>query len=163
MELLNRHFWKFFLGLLGLVAAGLFVVYGTSFYAYKKYQNEEVKRQAGIERLNKLYENDTYGGKTPEETLALFIDALKKGDTDLASRYFVIDKQEEWKKNLERIKSANQILAMINDIKKLNSKYPLVRGDDNRFIFEAFNESKELILQADIGRGSNGIWKILDL
>ncbi|MEK7143610.1 MAG: hypothetical protein AAB756_02155, partial [Patescibacteria group bacterium] len=39
--------------------------------------------------LDEVYKKDTYGGATPEETLALFIDALKKGDTDLAAKYFV--------------------------------------------------------------------------
>jgi len=33
---------------------------------------------------------DTYGGKTPEETLNLFIEALKKEDLELASKYFVL-------------------------------------------------------------------------
>lgn len=36
MSLLNRHFWKFFAGLLGLVALGFLVIFGTSFYAQKK-------------------------------------------------------------------------------------------------------------------------------
>lgn len=34
------------------------------------------------------YREDTYGGATPEETLRLFIDALQKGDTELAAKYF---------------------------------------------------------------------------
>jgi hypothetical protein len=34
---------------------------------------------------------DTYGGKTPEETLQLFIDALKAGDIELASKYFALE------------------------------------------------------------------------
>ena len=45
--------------------------------------------------LDELYKKDTYGGATPEETLALFINALKKGDTDLAAKYFVPEKQKQ--------------------------------------------------------------------
>ncbi|MEK7115422.1 MAG: hypothetical protein AAB862_00545, partial [Patescibacteria group bacterium] len=45
--------------------------------------------------LDEVYKKDTYGGATPEETLALFIDALKKGDTDLAAKYFVPEKQKQ--------------------------------------------------------------------
>lgn len=39
---------------------------------------------------------DIYGGETPEETWALFIDALKKEDFNLASKYFVADKQADY-------------------------------------------------------------------
>ncbi len=34
--------------------------------------------------LEEAYKKDVYGGATPEETLNLFIDALKKGDVELA-------------------------------------------------------------------------------
>jgi len=38
----------------------------------------------------KAMSEDTYGGKTSEETLNLFIEALKKEDLELASKYFVL-------------------------------------------------------------------------
>jgi len=47
------------------------------------------------------YKKDTYGSTTPEGTLSLFIDALKKGDADLASKYFIPEKQPEYKKAVE--------------------------------------------------------------
>ena len=52
------------------------------------YQKEYQK----ILKLKKLYENDHYGGKTPEETLALFVEALKKKDYKLAAKYYVPEK-----------------------------------------------------------------------
>src|SRR3989344_4272535 len=54
------------------------------------------------ELLQKAYKNDTYGGNTPEETLELFRTALEKGDIELASKYFVIEKQ---KKTLSDLKA----------------------------------------------------------
>jgi len=48
-----------------------------------------------MEKRVELLSQDIYGGTTPEETLALFISALEVGDTELAAKYFVIDKQEE--------------------------------------------------------------------
>lgn len=65
-HVLNKHFFKFFFGLLGMIAVGLFVAYGTHYYSsYKKF-NEQVKKQdaakAGADRLQKLYEADTRGG-----------------------------------------------------------------------------------------------------
>lgn len=46
------------------------------------------------------YAADKDGGKTPEETLDLFIGALKVGDIEKASKYYVLDKQEETLKDL---------------------------------------------------------------
>lgn len=43
--------------------------------------------------LSKPYREDTYGGKTPEETWGMFLDALKKGDVELASKYIVPEKR----------------------------------------------------------------------
>jgi len=56
-----------------------------------------------IAREEQRYKNDKYGGKTPEETYAMFLEALKKKDIGLASKYFVLDKQEEYKKALKEI------------------------------------------------------------
>ena len=55
------------------------------------YQKEYQK----VLKLKKLYENDHYGGKTPEETLQLFVEALKKKDYKLAAKYYV---PEKWDK-----------------------------------------------------------------
>lgn len=44
-HVLNKHFFKFFFGLLGMIAVGLFVAYGTHYYSnYKKF-NEQIKKQ----------------------------------------------------------------------------------------------------------------------
>ena len=40
-----------------------------------------------------IFKNDTYGGRTPEETYNLFVDALKKQDVDLAVKYFILDSE----------------------------------------------------------------------
>ncbi|TSD03496.1 MAG: hypothetical protein Athens071416_177 [Parcubacteria group bacterium Athens0714_16] len=55
-----------------------------------------------VEQYKQAQSRDTYGGKTPEETLGLFVDALKKGDTELASKYFVLDKQKEMVDSLKQ-------------------------------------------------------------
>ena len=49
-------------------------------------------------KLEAAYRNDKYGGVTPEETFNMFIVALEKGDVELASKYFVLNKQEQWRK-----------------------------------------------------------------
>ncbi|KKT29327.1 hypothetical protein A3G55_00020 [Candidatus Giovannonibacteria bacterium RIFCSPLOWO2_12_FULL_44_25] len=160
MSLLNKHFWKFFAGLLGLVALGFLVVSGTNFYAKYKIQREQARQQAAYDATQKRYTEDTYGGKTPEETLAFFIDALKKGDTDLAAKYFVIDEQEKWRGKLIEIKNKNQLGLMASDLNRPKEKKAL---SDTRFTFYIYNDSNQLALAIDIARGPNGVWKILDL
>src|SRR3989338_11270523 len=69
-----------------------------------KYRLDTRKADKSVERfqgaLEEPYKNDTYGGKTPEETWAMFIDALKKGDIDLAIKYYAVGDQENVKKFL---------------------------------------------------------------
>jgi hypothetical protein len=70
--------------------------------------------------LSKPYREDVYGGKTPEETWALFLDALRKGDVELASKYFVPEKQIEWKEAIRKTANdSNKFDMAINNIKSI--------------------------------------------
>jgi len=64
-----------------------------------KYGLDVRKADKAVERfqgsLEEPYKKDIYGGKTPEETWAMYIDALKKGDIDLASKYYAVRDQEK--------------------------------------------------------------------
>lgn len=71
MSLLNKHFWKFFVGLLAIVILGFLVIYGAALWPNYDY-----------------YISGFYGGETPEKTLNLFLSAIEKKDLDLAGRYF---------------------------------------------------------------------------
>lgn len=53
----------------------------------------EMWRKAEQE-LHQMQLADTYGGKTPQETLRMYIEAVEKGDYELASKYFVIENQK---------------------------------------------------------------------
>ena len=152
---------KFLLGALGLVIVGVGILSVLHFFNPEYQAEKEAKRIA--EEIKQQYLNDTYGGDTPEETLQLFIDALKAGDMDLAARYFVLDKQDEQKKYLAQIKNRGLLDLMIKDVKKLGNRYTIRLGDTNEFIFETYNEKKELVMQADLIKGPSGKWKIQDL
>jgi len=113
-----------------------------------------------VEKLKKEYAEDPYGGDTPEETLRLFIDALKKGDTDLATRFFVIDKQDEWKEDLAKIKDKGLLDEMVKDLGTAK------RGKDisgTNTIFSAVNKENEVIAMINIVKAQNNKWKIQDL
>jgi hypothetical protein len=79
---------------------------------YSKWRDEQIFRElqaGGMDAVSpkdwqKLpdilaakYRADNYGSTTPEGTLSMFVEALKKGDADLASKYFIAEKQSEYR------------------------------------------------------------------
>ena len=156
-----RRMAKFFGWTAGIVAIGVAAFFSFQYLQYRG--SDEYQAEQFVKNWERQYAEDTYGGDTPEETLRLFVSALKAGDTDLAAKYFVIDKQQEWRDDLAKIKEKNLLGEMIRDLERLNNKYPLVEGENTRFIFEVYNEQKELVLQADIAKGPSSKWKIIKL
>lgn len=63
-HVINKHFWKFFFGLLAMIAVGFFVAYGTYYYgSYKRFQEQTRKQEAQkaeAERLRKLYDLESH-------------------------------------------------------------------------------------------------------
>ncbi len=91
---------------LGLVFIILLLNALYPYYANYTYQK---KKAAWIASQEKPYREDIYGGKTPEETWNLFLTALEKEDIEEASRYFVVDKREKMKEELEGAKKEGRM------------------------------------------------------
>lgn len=162
------------------MALGFLAVYGAGIYdnsgALRDWWNAK-KAQNEYEALKKLYEEDTYGGKTPEETLALFIDALKKGDTDLAAKYFVIEEQEKATIDLKEMQINNRTSNFLKDFE--NAQQNLKESSDKIAIFEytIYSDGGIVELQGQkfnvpagnitntirLGHFPTGLWKILEL
>ncbi len=53
-----------------------------------------------LKNLEAAYRADTYGSTTPEGTLELFREALEAGDIELASKYFLVEEQDDYKTQL---------------------------------------------------------------
>lgn len=81
------------------------------------------KTHRQIEALEKPYRTDKIGGQTPEETFDLFISALKKGDIDLASKYFILQKQESWRKTLDKYEDSQIMGDFIGELEKEKSEW----------------------------------------
>ncbi|MBP6859275.1 MAG: hypothetical protein KBC69_01460 [Candidatus Magasanikbacteria bacterium] len=111
--------------------------------------------QAG---LSKPYRDDVYGGQTPQETWNLFLSALHTNDIDLASKYFVLEKQASWKHIIEdtiREKGAIDIASLQNitfDSQTENTAYYYRLINENG---KQINSSVIFILNP-----YNKIWKI---
>ena len=85
-----------------------------------KYGLDVRKADKMVERfqgaLEEPYKNDTYGGKTPEETWAMYIDALKKGDIDLAIKYYAVGDQEKREKFLAEEKQIDSLKLYLEQL-----------------------------------------------
>ncbi len=141
--------------IIALIAIG--VRAGILYFKEKNSPQEQVKKE--LERLEAAYANDTYGGDTPEETLRLFIAALKKGDTELAAKYFFIADRDKNYKYLESIKTKGNLMKMIEDAQRLK----LTKQDQDYAFFTIANEQKIVEVQVVLRRGPNGKWKIIEL
>ena len=114
-----------------------------------------------FEQYKQAQSKDTYGGKTPEETLSLFVDALKKGDTKLASKYFILDKQEEMAKELSVGKQNDVLKLLIGDLEKEKKG---IQMSENQYRFRTYDKDGAAEFSFDlILNESTNIWKIESL
>ena len=140
----------------GVVLAVLILaVIGWQYWQYT--QSPYYQQMKAVRAIEKdLKEQDKWGGKTPEETVRLFTEAVKKGDFELASKY---GRPEEMKIDLEKIKSDGNIGLFIKDLEngvieegELGTMYAdLVIREINK---------KYTIL--GMYKSDGGIWKIVE-
>jgi len=113
----------------------------------KSYQEEVYQKQMA----------DTYGGKTPQETLDLFISAVEKGDYELASKYFVETERASWLKallNLDKDKQKlDNFLSLVRKSRKSNGEYS---WDKQEFYFDD-------PIAVNFVLYPNGIWKLTEI
>jgi hypothetical protein len=115
----------------------------------------------------KAMSEDTYGGKTPEETLNLFIEALKKEDLELASKYFVLNsngqRDPKWLEALQKTKEAGKLKEVIELLSKAKPDLDARISQDN-FVFSARDSKGKVLLDIDlIFNQYSNIWKIESL
>src|SRR3989338_4124231 len=67
-----------------ILYSGYLIGYWTKYYVFQYKSNPE-----------RIYKQDAFGGKTPQETYEMFVSALRLSDIELASKYFVFSKQSE--------------------------------------------------------------------
>lgn len=160
------------------VGAFLAIIITTSggFYVWDRYISEmgqarrfAAEQAAALEKAESAYvkamTEDTYGGKTPQETLDLFVSALKAGDVDLASKYFLLKEEENfseekiWKK-LNEIKESGFLNDLARDIATA-VEYKFI--DDKNINFVIYNTSgtDSLLINFRFNEFSN-IWKIVN-
>lgn len=104
---------------------GYFLGFWANFY-YLSYKLDPVRLS------NKQALNDIHGGKTPEETYNLFVLALKQGNLELASKYFILGKQSEKLDEFKKIKEKGEMEKYINDLPEWGGMKELNTFEDGR-------------------------------
>lgn len=133
------------------------------FEAQKNY-NQAIK---AINTYEEAMRNDAYGGKTPQETLNLFIDALEKEDIELASKYFILrsdgSPDVQWLEGLKRVRDEKKIKEFIEAL--ISSQPDLeARVSKEYYVFVSYDKNKEIILELDLRFNKySGVWKIGNL
>lgn len=140
----HRVAWIIIASVIILVA--LFLLFGGYDGIKQFYKNQQERKNAALmikgynemmDTISKTLTEDTYGGKTPQETLDMFIDALEKGDIELAGKYFALDdnlSRQKWEDGLKQVQ-AEKRLENIIDIAKRSVKSSSQSGLDTEFEF----------------------------
>lgn len=176
----KRRFWKFaawFVGIIVIVlaAASLVNYLSPSARSDRELQRNYQKYQQAMSDFEAAMRADTYGGKTPQETLDMFVDALKKGDVELASKYFALDTNEQpynrenyltrkkWEEVLENIKAEGKIEYILQVISSAKPDLKAAISPDY-FVFSARDENGTVITDVDLHLNQySGVWKIESL
>ncbi len=159
-----KNLAKFAGGGILIALVGLGTLFGIRYLRARNdpaYQNERAAYEyvAQEKQLIQQMKDDPYGGETPEQTLGLFIDALKKGDTDLASKYFVVGEQEKWRRELEEGKEKGFLEQAVKDLEKTK----VTKRDDAAF-FSLVDENNLVISELIMQKNQlNKKWKITKL
>jgi len=131
------------------------------------------QQKQGLKNFNKTvqleeekYKADTYGGLTPQETYQLFLQALQNKDIELASKYFILDKQSDYKKLFTQIQANGQWDNMMKDLLMPSNQQGQFLND-NWYQIEIVNEHNEVVATIALTKVKNlnfqslsNIWKI---
>ena len=132
----KRKLWKFVVAFLAIILFSLVAFVGVAIF-------EQWRGERAVERLaealrqaeQEIYQKqlaDAVGGKTPQETLRLYIEAVERGDFELASKFWIIDRQAEELNGLKNASTENlKILTKRLREDSLNSGG--VYSRDNKF------------------------------
>jgi len=135
-------------------------------FPYRMYTAEELAEKGLYPES--LYE-DVPTRIRPEETYAIFRQALINGDLDKAAECFIEEQQKEIREGLERVKKEGLLQNMLNDLpEKLEDTYTYNEGVENRNLDKTSLTSYDYVKPYDSERiahtigfvkNKNGDWK----
>ncbi|NQU83739.1 MAG: hypothetical protein HQ536_03425 [Parcubacteria group bacterium] len=138
---------------------------GNTVILWDDWKNEVKKNERTAEEVMEIIkeelefnENDIFAGDTPEETWELFIEALSDGDVELASKYFIREKQAENLEWFQKVQEGEFLEEMVGDLTV--SGLDLVSGGDYMSDFVVGQDEEIVRAYVRIIKNSNNKWKI---
>ena len=167
----RSKFWKFAVWFVVIVVAAGIVLWVVDYFSPGARSARETQRnyelyQQSISEMEAALRADTYGGATPQETLDLFVDALRSGDVELASKYFALEdgaSDPKWLDSLQKAKDDGRLDQIMN---LLLRAVPMTDQelDGRTFWFAVYtaNDEVEQLIEM-IFNSYSEIWKIQGL
>ena len=150
--------------LAAIYAIAILAVAGNS--AWNNYQQKRAVAKWQAE-LEKPYREDVYGGQTPEETWGMFLDALRQGDIELASKYFAVGKQDEYKQDLKKAKQGKRLNKWVKEMEGLEKDNdPKPSKGEAYYSYRYYDKEFNKALWSSVifyFNPSTKVWKILVL
>lgn len=166
----KSKYWKFVGGFFALIFVGVIGIPMVGQYIEKQ---EDAKRAQDTKNymrftldLQERLKNDKDGGATPEETLKMFTDALKAGDIEQASKYFVIypeEKQAMLIDLLGKLERAGELGKFVEYLERVKLE---TGGDalDGDIMFSYLNKEGKIDIAVEITKSNySTVWKIENL
>ena len=158
-----------------LVALSVALLVFGCWLLYSRWRDEQIfrKLQTGGEKaltpndwlklpdiLAEKYKADNYGSTTPEGTLALFVEALKRGDAELAAKYFIPEKQPEYQRGVINWTKLNKNIEIADTLNRATGER--INGDGTATM-GIFDNSRSFMTIFFIKNNYSGKWKLQSL
>jgi len=168
----RRVWWKFAVG-----AVIILILAGGGYWAWDKYFSSEAREnqrlqkqveayQAWENRYKEAMKNDAYGGRTPAETLSMFIDVLRKRDIDLITKYFLLGEDGNPRKEvvdgLQKVKEENRFQSVADTVSRAVYNKSASSEDTAWFTVDNKEGIAEYTIILKLNKYS-GVWKIESL
>ena len=160
------------------VFSGVFLIIiilaGGGYAVWDRYFSSEAQTQRNYQKYvdwqanyDKAMREDTYGGKTPQETLDMFIAALRAGDVELAGKYFMLNEEgkvdQKWLDGLNKTKEEGKFFDVVNLLLEAKPDLKAVINKDY-FVFSVRDKNGVVITDLDLRLNKySEIWKIESL
>ena len=159
------------------VFSGVFLIIiilaGGGYAVWDRYFSSEAQTQRNYQKYvdwqanyDKAMREDTYGGKTPQETLDMFVAALRAGDVELASKYFMLNEEgkvdQKWIDGLKKTKDSVGLGGVIDIINKLKFDGQHSSLDTTWFVIKNLDDMIDYSIILKLNDFSK-IWKIESL
>ena len=135
-------------------------------WQYWQYVNSPYYQQMkAVKALEKLYTDDTIGGKTPEETLVLYTDAIRRDDIESALKYVGAGTaKDEARNQIMEYKNLGKFQVYVDLLvkAKLSPDKDLNWNPDD-VLYEVLDENGRRVLAMYIYKTKIGIWKIREI